>query len=112
MNPEMPAKSIPADVRKEVQQIIGHFNKDELGDGVIAYSARFSGRHLFLDRDDGGGPEPICRLSYTGDTKNWVFAIYKYSVDRYDPDEFWFPGAELVDGTVEGAMRAGMKAYG
>jgi len=43
--------------------------------------------------------------------KKWRFAIYKYSSDRYDPQETWFPGFELFDGTVEGAMRAGDKAY-
>jgi len=92
--------------------MIDRFNQDELGGGGIAYSARFRGRHLYLDRDDGVGPEPICRLTYTGDAKKWEFAIYKYSTGQYDPDEFWFPGEELVDGTIEGAMRAGMEAYG
>jgi hypothetical protein len=42
---------------------------------------------------------------------NWDFAIYKYSDDCYDPEEWYFPGAEEVDGTVTGAMKAGMKAY-
>ena len=37
--------------------------------------------------------------------------IYKYSSDRYDPQETWFPGFEVFDGTVEGTMQAGMKAY-
>ena len=41
----------------------------------------------------------------------WDFAIYRYSKERYDPDEWFFPGAELVNGTVEGALRAGMEAY-
>jgi len=39
------------------------------------------------------------------------FALYKYNDERYDPDEWFFPGAEDVDGTIEGAMRAGLKAY-
>lgn len=42
---------------------------------------------------------------------NWEFAIYKYSKDRYDPDEWMFPGSGHVDGTVEGAMKAGIEAY-
>jgi hypothetical protein len=41
---------------------------------------------------------------------NWGFAIYKYSAGRYNPDE-WFPGDEYVDGTIEGAMMAGLHAY-
>lgn len=28
-----------------------------------------------------------------------------------DPSEFMFPGAEFVDGSIVGAMKAGMKTY-
>jgi hypothetical protein len=42
---------------------------------------------------------------------DWEFAIYKYSSERYDPDEWFFPGVGLVDGTIEGAMKAGLEAY-
>jgi hypothetical protein len=42
---------------------------------------------------------------------DWDFAIYMYSDNRYDSEEWFFPGAELVDGTVTGAMKAGMNAY-
>ena len=41
----------------------------------------------------------------------WTFAIFKYSSDRYDPEEWLFPGYGHLDGTVEGAMRAGLEAY-
>jgi hypothetical protein len=43
--------------------------------------------------------------------QHWDFAIYKYSDECYDPDEWFFPGAEEVDGTIEGAMRAGLMTY-
>jgi hypothetical protein len=43
--------------------------------------------------------------------QHWEFAIYKYSDGRYDPEEWMFDGMEEVDGTIEGAMRAGLKAY-
>lgn len=42
---------------------------------------------------------------------NWEFAIYKYSDERYDPEEWFFSGAGQADGTIEGAMRAGLQAY-
>ena len=58
-----------------------------------------------------GSVGPICRLEYVGDMKKWQFAIYKFSSERYDPEEWFFPGEEFVDGTVEGAMKAGIKAY-
>jgi hypothetical protein len=50
-------------------------------------------------------------LEYTGDIKKWDFAIFKYSDERYDPEEWFFPGAGHIDGTIEGAMRAGLEAY-
>jgi hypothetical protein len=42
---------------------------------------------------------------------NWSFAIYKYSDNCYDAEEWFFPGANEVNGTVTGAMKAGMTAY-
>jgi len=37
--------------------------------------------------------------------------VPKYSDERYDPDEWMFPGAESLDGTIEGALKAGLEAY-
>lgn len=107
----MASKSIPAEVKEAVEQIVARFNSRELSQLGLVYSARFRGRYVYLDRDDGGGPGPICRLAYTGDMKRWEFAIYRCSSEQYDPREWWFPGADLVDGTLEGALKAGMKAY-
>ena len=42
---------------------------------------------------------------------DWDFAIYKYSTEKYDLDECMFPGDQFVDGTIEGAMKAGLQAY-
>ena len=63
------------------------------------------------DRSDYGEVGHIGRLTYTGALDRWEFAIYRYSDERYDPDEWLFPGAEELDGTIEGTMRAGMAAY-
>jgi hypothetical protein len=41
----------------------------------------------------------------------WEFAIFKYSAETYDPGEWFFPGSQHVDGTIEGAMKAGLEAY-
>jgi hypothetical protein len=41
----------------------------------------------------------------------WEFAIFKWSSEKYAPNEWMFPGSEFVDGTIEGAMRAGLEAY-
>jgi hypothetical protein len=105
------AKPIPEDVKQRVIEIVERFNNQDLKDAPMKYAARFSGRHLYLDRCDYGNTGSICRLKYTGDFEKWEFAIFKYSSETYDADEWMFPGAGDVDGTIEGAMRAGLQAY-
>ena len=108
----MPTESIPKKVRKQVEAIVDRFNRDQLGDGDLPYAPRFRGRYLYLNRmENSGSVGPICRLEYTGSLKKWQFAIYKYSSERYDPEERMFPGEWFVDGTIEGAMKAGLTAY-
>jgi hypothetical protein len=75
------------------------------------YAARFKGKYLYLDRTDPMKPSPVCRLTWNGQMDNWGFAIYKYSDNSYEPEEWVFPGANEVDGTVTNAMKAGMEAY-
>ena len=43
--------------------------------------------------------------------EKWSFAIYKYSDERYDAEEWFFPGVGHINGTLEGAMKAGLEAY-
>ena len=114
----MPRKPIISpEIKAEVQSLIDEFNRENFDDddfkefGIIGYSARFKGKYLYLDRDDTREPSPICRLEWKGKMEGWDFAIYKYSDNIYDPEEWFFSGAELVDGTVTGAMKAGMEAY-
>ena len=120
----MPQKqSIPLDIQAEVQKLMDEFNNVNLKESTSllnaffpskkkrGYSARFRGKYLYLDRTDRSEPLPICRLTWNGKMDNWDFAIYKYSSDKYDPEEWFFPGEEFVDGTVTGAMKAGMVAY-
>jgi hypothetical protein len=107
----MAGKAIPAEVQQEAVRLVDQFNRKQLAKWGRAYSVRFHGRYMYLDRDDGGGPSPIGRLEYKGAMTNWAFAIYKYSSDRYDPEETWFPGFELLDGTLPKALQAGMRAY-
>jgi len=108
----MPRKpAIPAEVRAEVERIVAQFNRQHLSQLGLAYSVHIRGKYLYLDRNDFGKPSPICRLTYNGGMENWDFAIYKYSVNRYDAEEWFFPGAGEVDGTIEGALNAGLLAY-
>jgi hypothetical protein len=116
-------QAIPKEIQDEVQRLIDEFNHSELKESTSllsaffgkktkhGYLARFKGKYLYLDRTDHYEPLPICRLTWNGKMDNWDFAIYRYSTERYDPEEWFFPGEEYVEGTVTGAMKAGMVAY-
>ena len=106
----MSTKRIPDNIKAQVNEIVARFNEGS-GDPTCFYATRFRGNYLYLNRSDFGQIGPICRLEYTGDMDKWEFAIYKWSSERYDPEEWAFSGFEHVDGTVEGAMMAGLIAY-
>ncbi len=107
----MPRTRIPDAIKTQVADRIAAFNREVLQDPHVSYQPRYQGAFLYLDRHDCGQVSHICRLTYTGTLDRWEFAIYTYSDARYAPDEWFFPGAEQLDGTLEGAMRAGMAAY-
>ena len=107
----MSRKKIPDEVRRKILDIVARYNSDMLGDSEVRYVPHVRGAFLYLDRSDFGRVHPICRLKYSGDITNWTFAIYKYSSNNYSESEWLFPGGGLVDGTVEGAMSAGIEAY-
>ena len=107
----MKSKGIPIDVKENVEQIIEAFNQKYFRRDGCYYQARFKGKYLYLDRWDHGNVGPICRLTYTGKINDWEFAIFKWSSETYDSEEWMFPGSDFVDGTIEGAMKAGLEAY-
>ncbi len=107
----MPTKRIPDEIKNQVEARIAAFNREVIQNPSVFYVPRYKGMFLYLDRSELGRVGRICRLEYTGKIDGWKFAIYKYSDEEYDPGEWMFPGSQHVDGTVEGAMRAGMAAY-
>ena len=99
---------IPNSLKPEIERTIDAFNAKH----DCKYAARYKGQFLYLGRNEGSQkPSPICRLLFTGNIEKWEFAIYKYSTQSYDPDEWFFPGEQYVNGTIEGAMMAGLEAY-
>lgn len=104
-------KAISDEVRAEVEARVARFNREVVKNPHQYFSVRFQGKHAYLDKDEYGYVGPRARLTYTGDMEQWKFAIYKYSDEHYDPEEWFFPGAGHVDGTVEGELLAAMKAY-
>ena len=107
----MKIKSIPSDAKQKAEEIIKEFNQKTFSKSDCFYQARFKGKFLYLDRSDYGNLSPICRLAYTGSMDGWEFAIFKWSSEKYDPEEWFFPGSEYVNGSIEGAMKAGLEAY-
>ena len=96
----MRRKGIPDSIKKQVEEIVTRFNKEVIKDPDQFYVPRYRGRYLYLDRKDFGTLGQVCRLGFNGKIDNWDFAIFKYSTERYDDDEWFFPGSQLVDGTV------------
>lgn len=107
----MRSKGIPESIKKQVEETVRRFSEESMGYPNLYYSVRYRGNYLYLDRVEYGKAGSICRLKFNGKMDNWDFAIYKYSTGSYDPDEWLFPGTGSVDGTVEGAMKAGLEAY-
>ncbi len=110
--PKKKTTKITDEIKKQAAKIVDKFNKTTLKDTEVSYVPRYKGNYLYLDRNEYGKIGKVCRLEYFGDIKNWGFAIFKYSDGIYDDDEAEFvPGAEHFDGTILGAMKAGMEAY-
>lgn len=109
----MTKTAIPKEIQEKAVIIIDNYNQKTFHDDVrdLIYYPVFKGKFLYLKRKEFGQISPVVRLTYTGDIKNWEFAIFKWSREQYDPDEWFFPGVQHVDGTIEGAMKAGMEAY-
>lgn len=100
---------VSSDVQQEIIKQVDIFNKKYMNADCV-YTFNIKGKFIYLMYSQDNSVENVCRLTYGGDVNNMDFAIYKYSTEKYDPSEF-FPGIEYVDGTVTGAMKAGLKAY-
>jgi hypothetical protein len=108
----MSKTKIPPEIKKQADKIVADFNRVILKNQPHRwFKTRYRGQYLYLDHPKTYRTWPVCRLTYTGKMNGWGFAIYKYSDECFDPNEWMFPGAENIDGTIEGAMRAGLAAY-
>ncbi len=103
--------SIPDEIKVQVQKIVDNFNRSTLKSRKCRYVIEYKSNFLYLHLDEGlPRLAPTVRLKFNGAIDNWGFALFKWSTEKYSEEEL-FPGMELVDGTVLGAMRAGFKAY-
>ena len=72
----MPIKRIPDHVKQWADEAIKRFNETVIADPDFSYVARYRGAYLYLDRLGFGQKSPVARLTYTGSTDEWEFAIY------------------------------------
>jgi len=100
------AKRIPQNIKDEVLEIFNAFNKTHKTSFQISFRANYA----YLSAM-GYVETKIARLRYTEDMNKWGFDVFKYSREFYDPNEFMFPGAKELDGTIEGALRAGIQLH-
>ena len=103
---------ISQEIQQQVSELIDAFNQKIFkGSADFMYIPKFKGNFLYLNRKEFELISPVVRLKYSGDINKWDFAIFKWSSESYDPNERFFPGSEYINGTVEGAMKAGLAAY-
>jgi protein involved in sex pheromone biosynthesis len=107
----MTKQSIPGEVKQQVDAIVERFNHEIIQDAHRFFETRYRGLYVYLDRRDGHIVSQRGRIKNTGAMDEWEFAIFKYSSETYDPDEWFFPGSQYLNGTVEGALKACAAAY-
>jgi hypothetical protein len=104
--------NIPDDVKEAIEARVKTFNKAQ----KTQFQVVFKGKYCYLSKmaTNFWGKTlqtKLGRLTWTGDIERWEFAVFRYSREIYDPNEFMFPGSEDLNGTIEGAMKAGIKLY-
>ncbi|MEO8210803.1 MAG: hypothetical protein ABI840_09580 [bacterium] len=108
----MSKTKIPIEIQEESKKIISDYNQKKFkGKSDVGYIAEFKGDYLYLNRTEYNKINPVVRLKYSGNMKNWKFEIFKWSSETFDSEDLFFPGCEFIDGTIQGAMKAGDKAY-
>ena len=131
------AKRIPNEVKQAVQKIVTAFNQQQQTNfhisfrGQFAYLAKTTTQQVDIantfrqmlaakvgikitpahHQDAPTIETKLGRLKYNGEMDNWSFAVFRYSREIYDADEFMFPEAEELNGTIEGTLKAGLQLY-
>ena len=98
---------LPEAIKEKALETVQAFNSAN----NTKYEIKFRSHFLYLARLDKSGITKIGRLKYLPEQNKWDFAVFKYSNEKYDPDEWMFPGQNLLDGSIEGALKAGMEIY-
>lgn len=103
---------VPIAIQEMLDDRAYAYCKRELPQVGYRYFVDSRGKFIYLVRMwPNGAFQRLGRLTYEEDTEKMAFAIYKFSSGKYDPKDWWFPGSQYLDGTIEGALRALTKAY-
>lgn len=103
---------VPIVLQGELGDRANAFNKKVLPKARYKYFPDARGKFIYIGRLwPNGSFQRLGRLTYEGDLENMEFAIFKFSAGKYDPKERWFPGAQHLDGTIEGALKALTEAF-
>jgi hypothetical protein len=101
------AKSLSPSEHLSINDILKSFNQENGTNLQVIVRGRF----VYVFILEGDIETKLGRMEYHGKPDNWSFAIYKYSSERYHPDEFGYPGFFELDGTITGALKACMAWY-
>ena len=102
---------ISINIQSELCDRVNEFSEKYLSRFDCRYLADARGKFIFLYRQRFDGTlERIGRLTYKGDKENMDFAFFNRKKQKNDPD--CLPSKKRhLDGTIEGAMKAGLEAY-
>lgn len=103
-------ETIPKNIMDQTIEAVKKFNEKQFLEGDMEYLANIDGKYVYLKMRRKKSLSPIARIEFTGDPKGWKFAVYNPSTESFSEDAK-FPGAEYIDGSVEGAMKAGVSAF-
>lgn len=109
----MAAKTFSPKVKQEVEAAVAEYNGNALKDlkDFYQFAVEFKGKFIYVKLQEGHRLLPAGRLEYDDTDGSYHFAIFKWSRENYDPNEFDFPGSEHLDGSVNGALKAIHVAY-
>jgi hypothetical protein len=91
--------------QEELEEQVKSFNKEHKS----KFKIRFRGKFIYLDKVTLFRTTHIGRLKYNGSLDTLSFAVYKYSNNSYNANEFFFPGMDQLNGNINGAMKAGLE---
>jgi hypothetical protein len=87
--------AVPMEIQSEIGKRVTAFNDKYLSKKGGRYWADARGKFIYLRYgDEFQTSDPICRLTYHGDLENMDFAIFKWSTEKYDPNEFCITSTE------------------